>query len=153
GGPAMRRPGLEAASRVNQATGARLLGETFPARQERGAGLPAVEGLAYLAEFAVAQLGDARHLILAGARAPGSFFAYPGKPHSPVPEGCQVHLLAGAGDDVCGALAALAEEVAPGTKPLLQQSQRPAIPDGDLTGESAAAVIGALLPEGAIVSD
>ena len=34
-----------------------------------------------------------------------------------------------------------------------QQPERPGLPDGDLTGESAAAVIGALLPDGAIVSD
>ena len=58
-----------------------------------------------------------------------------------------------AGDDVCGALAALADLVAPDAKPLPQQPERPALPGGDLTGESAAAVIGALLPEGAIVSD
>jgi acetolactate synthase-1/2/3 large subunit len=154
GGEAMRRPGLEAASRVAQAAGARMLGETFPARLERGAGLPPIDRLAYLAEFAVAQLGDARHLILAGARSPVSFFAYPGKPSSLVPDGCQVHTLAAAGDDVPGALAALANLLAaPGTKPAPQQPQRPQLPDGDLTGESAAAVIGALLPEDAIVSD
>ena len=40
GGTAVRRPGLEAASRIAAATGARLLAETFPARMERGAGLP-----------------------------------------------------------------------------------------------------------------
>jgi acetolactate synthase-1/2/3 large subunit len=153
GGQGMRRPGLEAASRVAQATGARMLGETFPSRHERGAGLPAIDRLAYPAEFVLAQLGDVHHLILAGARAPVSFFAYPGKPSSLVPEGCRVHLLAAAGDDVCGALAALADLVAPDAKPVPQQPGRPPLPDGDLTGESAAAVIGALLPEGAIVSD
>jgi acetolactate synthase-1/2/3 large subunit len=153
GGEGMRRPGLAAASRIARASGARLLGETFPARHERGAGLPAIDRLAYLAEFAAGQLGDVRHLILAGARAPVSFFAYPGKPSSLVPQGCQVHPLAGTGDDVSAALAALADLVAPGAKPVPQQPERPALPDGDLTGESAAAVIGALLPEGAIVSD
>ena len=153
GGEGMRRPGLEAASRIVRATGARMLGETFPSRHERGAGLPAIERLAYLAEFAVAQLGDVRHLILAGARPPVSFFAYPGKPSSLVPEGCQVHQLAGGGDDVCGALTALADLAAPDAKPVPQQPERPGLPDGDLTGESAAAVIGALLPEEAIVSD
>jgi len=152
GGEGMHRAGLEAASRVAQA-GARMLGETFPSRHERGAGLPAIDRLAYLAEFAVSQLGDVRHLILAGARAPVSFFAYPGKPSWLAPAGCQVHRLAEAGDDVCGALTALADLVAPGTKPVLQEPERPALPDGELTAESAAAVIGALLPEGAIVSD
>ena len=153
GGPATRRPGLEAASRIGAATGARLVCETFPARLERGAGLPAVDRLAYLAEFATAQLSGARHLVLAGARAPVSFFAYPGLPSSLVPDHCLVHTLAGSGDDVCGALAALADLVAPGARPAPQQPQRPGLPDGDLTGESAAAVIGALLPEGAVVSD
>ena len=64
-----------------------------------------------------------------------------------------MHALAGSGDDVCGALAALADLVGPATRPVPQQPQRPGLPDGDLTGESAAAVIGALLPDGAIVSD
>ncbi len=153
GGSAARRPGLEAASQVAQATGARLLCETFPARLERGAGIPAVDRLAYLAEFAAGQLSGARHLVLAGARAPVAFFAYPGQPSSLVPEDCQVHVLAEPGEDVCGALAALADLAAPDAKPLLPEAERPEVPDGDLTGPAAAAVIGALLPEGAIVSD
>ena len=154
GGAAARRAGLEAASRVAQATGARLLCETFPARLERGAGIPAVDRLAYLTEFAAGQLAGARHLILAGPRAPVSFFAYPGQPSSLTPDGARVHVLAEGDDDVCGALAALADLVAPDVKPLPQEPDRPGLPDdGDLTGASAAAVIGALLPEGAIVSD
>jgi acetolactate synthase-1/2/3 large subunit len=153
GGTAVRRDGLESASRVAQATGARLLCETFPARHERGAGIPEVGRLAYLAELAATQLDGARHLILAGARAPVSFFAYPGKPSSLVPDGCQVHVLGEGGDDVCGALASLADLAAPDAKPLPQQPQRPALPGGALTAETAAAVIGALLPEDAIVCD
>ena len=153
GGAALRRPGLEAASRIAAATGARLLCETFPARLERGAGLPGLERLAYLAEFAQSQLAGTTRLILAGARAPVSFFAYPGLPSSLVPDGCQVHTLAAPGDDVCGALACLAERVAPATRPRVQPAERPALPGGELTAEKAAAVIGALLPEGAIVSD
>jgi acetolactate synthase I/II/III large subunit len=153
GGAGLRQPALQAASRIAAATGARLIGETHPARHERGAGLPSVERLAYLAEFATAQLEGTRHLILAGARSPVSFFAYPGAQGSLVPDGCQVHVLAQRGDDVAGALASLAGDVAGGTAPAAQPAERPALPDGDLTAETAAAVIGALLPEGAIVSD
>lgn len=153
GGAALRRPGREAASRIAAATGARLLCETFPARLERGAGLPALERLAYLTEFAQAQLAGTTQLILAGARAPVSFFAYPGLRSSLEPDGCQVHTLAGPAEDVCGALACLAEQVAPGARPQAQPAERPALPGGELTAEKAAAVIGALLPEGAIVSD
>ena len=155
GGPGARRPCLEAASRVAQATGARLLCETFPARLERGAGIPAVDRLAYLAEFAAGQLAGTRHLILAGAAVPVSFFAYPGKASSLVPAGCEVHVLAEPADDVGGALGALADLAAPGAKPLPREAERPPLPsgDGDLTGEAVAAAVGALLPEGAIVSD
>src|SRR5258708_3426707 len=42
GGPGMPRPALDGASRIAQAPGARLIAETFPARQERGAGIPPV---------------------------------------------------------------------------------------------------------------
>src|ERR1039457_374919 len=153
GGAAVRRPGLESASRLAQAPGCRLLCETFPARHERGAGIPALERLAYLAEFATAQLAGTRHLILAGAQAPVSFFAYPGQPSSLTPADAQIHVLAEDGDDVPGALASLADLVAPDAKPLPQPPERPVLPDGDLTAETAAQVIGALMPEGAIVSD
>ena len=152
GGPGMRRPGLEAASRL-AGESVRLLSETFPARHERGAGIPPVDRLAYLAELAAGQLAGTRHLVLAGARPPVSFFAYPGRPSSLVPEGCQVHVLAEAADDVAGALAALADLVAPDAKPVPQQPERPDLPDGELTAQTAAAVIGALLPEAAIVCD
>ncbi len=154
GDTALRRPGLEAASRLAGAgQGVRLLSETFSARHERGAGIPAVERLAYLAEFATAQLAGASHLVLAGARSPVSFFAYPDRPGSLVPPGCQVHVLAAPGEDVTGALCALADLVAPDSKPVAQAFERPALPDGDLDGPSAAAVIGALLPEAAVVCD
>ena len=92
GGGATRRAGLMAAGRVAATTGAKLLGETFPARLERGAGLPALERLGYLAEFTQAQLAGARHLVLVGAVAPVSFFAYPDIPGYLVPDGCQVYV-------------------------------------------------------------
>jgi acetolactate synthase-1/2/3 large subunit len=154
GGAALREEGLVAAGRVAGATGAKLLGETFPARLERGAGLPAVERLGYLAEFTMAQLAGTRHLVLVDARSPVSFFAYPDKPSDLVPEGCEVHVLAGAADDVVGALSALAEVVgAPADAASLAPASRPPRPIGALTAEAVANALGALLPEGAIVSD
>ncbi|MEM6106498.1 acetolactate synthase large subunit [Mycobacterium sp. 050272] len=152
GGDATRGPGLAAAARIAQATGARWLCETFPTRLERGAGVPAVERLAYFAEAAAAQLDGAKHLILAGAKSPVSFFAYPNMPSDLVPAGCEVHVLAdylGAAD----ALIELADEIAPGTVAPLAAVSRPQLPTGALTSASAADVIGALLPERAIVVD
>ncbi|MDZ4268193.1 MAG: acetolactate synthase large subunit, partial [Mycobacterium sp.] len=132
GGDSTRKAGLAAASRVAGATGARLLCETFPARLERGAGVPAVERLAYFAEAAQEQLAGAAHLILAGATSPVSFFAYPGKPSDLVPEGCEVHELAGF-SCATKALESLAEELAPGTVAAGAASVRAGLPTGDLT--------------------
>ncbi len=152
GGDATHGPGLAAAARIGEAIGATVLCETFPARLERGAGVPAVDRLAYFAEAAADQLAGAKHLILAGAPSPVSFFAYPDKASDLVPDGCAVHLLSphrGAAD----ALQRLADDVAPGTTAPLAPAARPELPTGELTAFAAAAVIGALLPGDAIVVD
>ncbi len=152
GGDATRIPGLAAAVRVGEATGAKVLCETFPARLERGAGIPSVERLAYFAEAAQEQLAGAAHIVLAGTASPVSFFAYPGKPSNLVPVDCDVHVLAshvGAG----AALERLADEVAAGTTAALAPSAPPELPTGHLDAFAVTAVVGALLPEGAIVVD
>jgi acetolactate synthase I/II/III large subunit len=153
GGDATTEPGLSAAARIAEATGAKLLCETFPTRLERGAGLPEVGRLGYLAEMASYQLGDAKHLVLAGARSPVTFFAYPGKPSDLVPRGCQVHVLAEDTGPAGDALTALAEELAPDTSAPTVAPARPELPTGPLTAEAVANAVGALLPERAIVVD
>ncbi|UOY03763.1 acetolactate synthase large subunit [Blastococcus sp. PRF04-17] len=145
--------GQLAAARVAAGAGARLMSETFPARTVRGAGLPDVARLPYPPELAMASLAGTRHLVLAGAQAPVHFFAYPGVPGSPVPGDCTVHVLSEPGEDGAAALLALAEVVAPDTEPDLLEASRPELPTGELTPRSMAAVIGALLPERAIVVD
>src|SRR5258705_7625774 len=150
---ATRERGLVAASRIAEATGVKLLVETFPARLERGAGLPNIERLGYLAEQAQSQLSGMRNLVLVGAVAPVSFFAYPGKASVLTPTGCQVHALADLGDDVTTALEQLADRVAVHAKPRLQPAVRPAAPAGVLTTQSWAAGIGALLPDETIIAD
>ena len=152
GGDATREPGLTAAARLAQQFGARVICETFPTRLERGAGLPAVERLAYLAEAATAQLAGVRNIVLAGARSPVSFFAYPGKPSDLVPDGCQVSSLAGP-IGAADALVALADRLAPNAIAATAELSRPEIPSGPLNVLNAAGVIGALLPEHAIVVD
>ncbi len=154
GGSTMFEAGLVAASRIGTASGAKLLAETFPPRLERGEGLPAVERLGYLAEFAQAQLDGLSHLVLVDAVSPVSFFAYPDKASDLVPEGCTVHVLATGGDDATTALAQVAERL--GAAPdgaTLAGAFRPDRPTGALNAETLASAIGALLPEGAIVAD
>ena len=154
GGRALRADALADAARCAAASGAKLLAETFPTRLERGAGVPPIGRLAYLGEFAMQQLTGLRHLVRVDAKAPVSFFAYPNKPSQLVPDGCEVHTLAGAGDDARGALAALADRLgAPPDGFARQPAARPALPTGALTVDAVAQAVGALLPEGAIVSD
>jgi acetolactate synthase-1/2/3 large subunit len=154
GGTALSERGLRAASRIGAATGARLLAETFPARIERGAGVPGVDRLAYLAEQAEAQLAGVDNLILAGARSPVSFFAYPDTASDLVPPGCTVTVLAEPDQDTAAALEMLADQVAAGTKPVLVEAAPPPPADpGPLNAISLANTIAASLPEHAIISD
>jgi acetolactate synthase-1/2/3 large subunit len=126
----------------------------FPARLERGAGLPAVERLLYWPELASAQLDGLEQLVLVDTDAPVTFFAYPGKPSSLVPEGCEVFQLAAPSCDAVQTLENLAEALgAADAVPAAQPSSAPPIPDGPLTATAVCQVVGANLPEGAIVSD
>ncbi len=154
GGSVTREAGVTAVSRIGNHTGAKVLCECFPTRLERGAGLPALERLGYLGEFVQMQLDGIRHLVLVDADAPASFFAYPDKATSLVPDGCEVHVLAGPADDGIAALEALAEAVgAPADAATIQELARPERPTGALDPETLGASIAALLPEGAILVD
>jgi acetolactate synthase-1/2/3 large subunit len=150
GGTALSERGLRAASRISVATGARLLAETFPARIERGAGVPGLDRLAYLADMAEAQLAGVDQLILAGARSPVSFFAYPDRASDLVPPGCAVTVLAEPDQDTEAALVVLADQ---GQAGLTEAAPPPPADPGPLSAISLANTIAASLPDHAIISD
>lgn len=145
--------GLVAAARVAEANGAKLMCETFPARLHRGAGVPPVERLAYLAELAEMQLAGLRHMVVVDAKEPVSFFAYPDKASELVPDGCEVHVLAEGDVDPVAALEALAAQLGAPTEVSRAPAARPDAPTGDLNAQAMAEALGHLLPEGAIVAD
>lgn len=154
GDAGLRERALLAASRIAVANeNVTLLAETFPARLERGAGLPAVPRLGYLAEMVEAQLSETKQLILSGAKRPISFFAYPGKASDLVPEGCAVQTMAALEDDIPDALERLAEVIAADAEPLIQQPIEGERPTGELNAHALAQTIGATLPENAIIAD
>jgi acetolactate synthase-1/2/3 large subunit len=154
GGRALREPSLLAAARIAAQCGVKVMAEVFPTRLERGAGLPAVERVAYLAELAGVQLADLQHLILVDAKAPVSFFAYPGKKSYLVPDTCTLHTLATPVQDTVGSLDKLARALgADQAQPLLQAAARPTRPRGKLTAEKVCKAVGHLLPTNAIVVD
>ena len=146
--------GLAAAGRIAAATGAKLFAPYPVTRLERGAGLPVVERVAYVLEQGIEQFKESRQLILVGAPAPMAYFAYPGKDSAFTSPECKIHTLAAAGEDLVGALAALTQALSlQQAQPSGQQASRPALPEGDITLHGLAAVVGALLPENAIVVD
>lgn len=154
GDRAMRKEALILASKIANKCGVKLLAETFPSRHQRGAGMPPIDRLGYLAEFAQMQLDGIKNLILVGAREPVSFFAYPNKASELTPEGCQLTRLGNVGHDLTAVLRALCEAVgALDTDPTLAQLSRPSAPTGSLDAAAVANSLGALMPEGAIIAD
>jgi len=153
GGRALRRASLGHARRIADATGAGLLSETFPSRVERGAGRPEIDRLLYDIDAARAQLAGYRQVILVEAQTPVSFFAYPGMSSELVSPDCQVHVLTSHGQDSASVLAELADRTATERHPRLRALARPPLPTGRLSKAAAADVVGALLPDGAIVVD
>jgi acetolactate synthase-1/2/3 large subunit len=154
GGRALREPALMAAARIAAHSGVTLFAETFPTRIERGAGLPPIERIAYLAELATLQLSEFDHLVLVDAKAPVSFFGYPGKPSYLVPDNCTAHTLSTPEQDAAASLNKLAEALgAAGAEPRLQAEGRPGLPKGKLTAEKVCRAMGELMPENSIIVD
>jgi acetolactate synthase-1/2/3 large subunit len=154
-GHALRRAGLEAAGRIAERTGARLLCDTFMPRIERGAGLVPVERLPYFAEQATEFLASIDDLIMIGSKPPVSFFAYPGRDSWLSQPDCAFHVLAHPHEDGVAALANLAEACGAKSSPTqVAQFEAAAPSDGEpLNPVTAGQVLAALLPEGAIIVD
>jgi len=152
GAPHLTRRKQALALAIAAKTGARLLAETATARTSRGGGLPALTRLPFQIDAALETLKVARTAVLAGARAPVAFFAYPGRPSALLPAACRTLALCPPEADVEAALEALAArlEVAP-AEPVA--TALPTIPDGQITPAALGAAVANALPEGAIVAD
>ncbi len=150
GDRALSERGQIAAGRIAAATGARLFSETFPARTERGGGLPDIDRLPYFPEVAIKALEDSV-VVLAGAIAPVAYFGYEGLPSELAPIG-SLQLLAHPGDPADEALERLADalkapRIVPGVAPA-----RHTIAPGALTPVTIGRIVANALPDGAIVS-
>ena len=154
GSGAISERGLSVVARIAVKTPCRLICETFPARIERGAGMPALERLPYFPEQALEALSPLETIVLAGAKSPVAFFGYPKMPSSLVPEGRKVVQLAEPTDDAIAALEAVADAIgAPRAVSLPAKVARPERPSGKLNAATVGAAVAALLPENAIVMD
>lgn len=154
-GTALTPAALADASRIAQAAPngkVSLFGDTFIARIPRGVGRVDLPRLPYFAEQAIEALGELDYLIVAGTKAPVSFFAYPGVPSELTPAGAELLTLAGPEADAAGALEALALALGVQNKsPILASAQATSAPFGELNPTSIAQSLAHLLPEQAIV--
>ena len=140
-------------SKLVKKTGCSVYTTTFPARVESGPGLLPVPQMLYFPEDVMAVMSSVKKLVLAGSKAPVSFFAYQATPSNLVPEGCEVIRLAHKNQDVVDALARVAEAV--GAEESLEvetEGSRPQISEGALDNQSVAEVLGALMPKNSVIS-
>lgn len=141
-------------SRIGKASGARVSTDTFPSRVARGAGTANLERLPYLAELAIDHIKEVEVLVLIGASAPVSFFAYPDVPSAIAAPGCEQFVLATPEEDIDQLLEAMLEQLeAVDVTPDIHPLEIPPLPAGALDATSVATSLTALLPEGAIVVD
>ncbi|MFN3232545.1 MAG: acetolactate synthase large subunit [Alphaproteobacteria bacterium] len=152
GGDGLSEDALMLAGRIAAGTGAELICETFVARMEKGGGLPAPVKLPYRPEDAIALTGQFDTVVIIGTARPIAFFGYPGGP-SELTTDAQTISLAAPGEDIVGALAALADELSAPDAPAPRAATLPDMPKGALDGPAISAVIANLQPQGAIVMD
>ena len=152
GSDALSERGQRAAAEIARSTGARLLMESYPAIVELGGDLPRLERLAYFPDDVLKQLGKSP-VVLAGTRAPVSYFGYPGQPSELVQHERLVELSA-FGENSVLALEQLAALVHGSSQHAAVESAT-GFQDAETSNLTPAAIAEALvqhLPEGAIVS-
>jgi acetolactate synthase-1/2/3 large subunit len=150
GDRALSAQGQRAAARIAAATGARLYSETFPARTERGGGLPDIDRLPYFPEPALAALEGAT-VVLAGALPPVAYFGYEGLPSEFAPPE-RLACLAAPGEAADEALMALADALACPEQGSAVTPAQYAVQSGALTPATVGRLLSNALPEAAIVS-
>ena len=144
-GACCRRAGLEAAGRIAAKAGVRLCHDYFTPRLTRGAGLVRIERIPYFAEDIASFLEGLEQIVLVGAPAPVTFFAYPQMPSWVTPEGCELLTLALPQEDSTGALLALADALDARRPGAAVTPLRPDLPmDGVLDADALGAIIARL---------
>jgi acetolactate synthase I/II/III large subunit len=156
GGRALRAESLALVGSIAEAAGVEYIAETLNARMERGGERLAIDKLPYAIDLAISHLAGADRIILIDAAAPVAFFAYPGKPSLLYGESCTILPLAEPGEDLMHALDWFAGEFGAQSRPARRApaKQMPSgLPTGPLTADTASAIVAALLPDDAVVSD
>jgi len=153
-GSCLQSAGVQAAGRIAQQSGARLLHDYFTPRLTRGEGLSEVERIPYFAEDIVEFLKGLEQIVLVGAAPPVTFFAYPDRPSWVTPEGCELLTLAEPDEDMTGALQALADALGAKQPGRIVTRMMPDMPQhGGLDAENIGAIMARLMPDNVILCD
>ena len=153
GGRALQEDTLELAGRISESTGVTLLGETFPARLQRGVGRVPVARVPYFAEQAIDFLAEFEQLILIGAPAPVAFFAYPGVSSTLFPDNCLVSSLAMPDEDILQALTDLTEKIGAPNTFTTQAMAEYKVSSDELTPTTVGQIVSSRIPENTILVD
>ncbi|MGH9738285.1 MAG: acetolactate synthase large subunit [Candidatus Acidiferrales bacterium] len=154
GGNALFEQGLTTAGKIASTTGAKLFAPYPFTRLRHGAGTPMIERVAYVREQAAKQFSEFPQLILVGAAAPVSYFAYQGKRSRQTQPDCNIFTLADASEDGNATLMRLAEALGAENSSFdVAKPDRPLASSGQITLQGLALTIAATLPEEAIVAD
>lgn len=152
GGNALLAKPQKHAAAIQSKTDCRVMAESINGFHQRGQGRLPIERVPYPAPVAIELLKDVEHIITVCARAPLGFFAYPGLPSHHYPAGATITSLCSIEHDAAEALAALADELSAAPAEV-RMVQRPGIPKGKPNSAGLGVMLGAVIPEGAVIAD
>ena len=155
GGSALEEKNLIKLAKVADKIGCPMKTDWFNARLDKGAGRVNSVRIPYVVDKAVEVLKDFDSIIIIGARRPVAFFAYPNKPGVLTQETTKFIELASLSDDITSVINELSDKVGiSDNKPsTVSEFKIPDIPSGPINPTSLGMVLGALIPENAIVVD
>jgi acetolactate synthase-1/2/3 large subunit len=127
----------------------------FNARLDKGAGRINSVRIPYVVDNAVEVLKSFDTIIIIGARRPVAFFAYPNKPGILTQDSTKFVELASLSDDITDLIEKLSDKIGVSNKvpSTMSELKIPEIPKGPINTTSLGMVLGALIPENAIVVD
>ena len=155
GGAALEENNLIKLAKVADKIGCEIKTDWFNARLDKGAGRVNSVRIPYVVDKAVEVLKNFDTILIIGARRPVAFFAYPNKPGVLTQDSTKFFELADVSDNITNVIEELSDRVgvsndAPST---ISKLNIPDIPKGAINPTTLGMVLGALIPENAIVVD
>ena len=155
GGAALEETNLIKIAKIADKMNCPIKTDWFNARLDKGAGRINSVRIPYVVDNAVEVLKSFDTIIVIGARRPVAFFAYPNKPGVLTQDSTKFVELASLSDDITDLIEKMSDKIGVSNKVPSTTSELkiPEIPKGPINTTSLGMVLGALIPENAIVVD